>query len=445
MNLNWFSPLPPAKTGVADFLSGILPALTKRARVTLWTDQPKWDSSIERFARVRSYRLTEMPWDELNRADLNFYNIGNNHLFHGSIWQVARRQPGAVILHDFRVHEFFESLYGNQWQDPAGYLAQMERHYGEEGLAAAAEYVQNGATAIHSLAERYPLTPLALENSLGVLVHTREAYQELKQANRWLVTYAPLAFSRVLTSTRLGQPTDKRHAHGQPYRLIIFGFIGRNRQLDLLLETLAQFPQKDQFRLDIYGEVWDAGHIRKLISSFGLGKLVTLRGFVSQDDLDAALSSADLAINLRYPTMGEASISQLRIWAHALPTLVTRVGWYGEIPANVVAHVRPGYESVDIQGHLDSFLADPGRFARMGQQGQQLLAAQHSPEAYVRAVLELATQAKEFRPQAVAYNLAERAGILMSAWADALASDEALRKVAEEILALTEGAKRAEA
>ncbi|HEY5028791.1 MAG TPA: glycosyltransferase family 1 protein, partial [Candidatus Angelobacter sp.] len=63
MNLNWFSPLPPAKTGVADFLSGILPDLTKRARVTLWTDQPEWNSSLEKFAKVRSYRLAEMPWD----------------------------------------------------------------------------------------------------------------------------------------------------------------------------------------------------------------------------------------------------------------------------------------------------------------------------------------------------------------------------------------------
>jgi len=442
MNLNWFSPLPPARTGIADYVSEVLPALTERAHVTLWTDQTKWDPSIEKHAEVRTYRLEQIPWVELNRADLNFYNLGNNHLFHGSIWQVARRQPGAVILHDLRLHEFFDSLYRHQWQDTAGYLAQMETHYGEEGRNAAAESVKNGATAMHSLAERYPLTALALENSLGVLVHTREAYRELQQANRWLVAYAPLPFSQ----TRPGRGTSGRprgtRAKGEPYRLIVSGFINRNRRLDALLQALAQFPRKDKFHLDIYGEVWDPGHVRRRIQTLGLGKLVTLRGFVSADDLDVALSSADLAINLRYPTMGEASISQLRIWAHALPTLVTRVGWYGDIPANVVAHVRPEYETLDIQEHLSNFLADPERFAQMGQQGQQLLAEQHSPPAYVEAVLELATQAKEFRPQAVAYNLAEGAGMLMSAWADALASDEALRKVAEEILVLTEGSHR---
>ena len=442
MNLNWFSPLPPARTGIADFVSGILPALTARARVTLWTDQTKWDRSIEKYAQVRSFRLEQMPWNELNRADLNFYNMGNNHLFHGSIWQVARLQPGAVILHDLRLHEFFDSLYRNQWQDTDGYLAQMATHYGEAGRNAAEESVKNGSTGIHSLAERYPLTALALENSLGVLVHTREAYQELKQANRWLVAYAPLPFSQTLQSPPTRERQKELRANGQPFRLIVFGFINRNRRLDALLRALAQFPQKDKFLLDIYGEVWDPGYIRKQIQSLGLGRQVTLRGFASESDLDVALAAADLAVNLRFPTMGEASISQLRIWAHALPTLVTSVGWYGGLPDDVVAHVRPEHEALDIQEHLNAFLADPDRFAQMGEQGRRLLAEQHSVEGYVEALMDLAVQAKEFRPRAVAYKLTERVGVSMSAWADALASDEALRKAAEEIFVLTNGAKR---
>jgi len=437
MNLNWFSPLPPAKTGIADFVSGVLPLLSRRAQVTLWTDQTKWDRSIEQHAEVRSYRLEQMPWMDLNRGDLNFYNLGNNHLFHGSIWQVARRQPGAVILHDLSLHEFFDSLYREQWQDTDGYLAHMENHYGEEGRNAAAESVRNGATSIHALTERYPLTALALENSLGVLVHTREAYEELKQANRWVLAYAPLPFSPKPPTPLSREQPQRIRVNGQPYRLIVFGFINRNRRLDLLLETLAQYPQKDKFLLDIYGEVWDPGHIRKQIQVLGLGRQVTLRGFASESELDVALGNADLAVNLRYPTMGEASISQLRIWAHGLPSLVTRVGWYGGLPDNVVAHVRPEHEALDIQDHLNAFLAEPDRFARMGEQGRQLLAEQHSVEQYVDAVLDLAVQAKEFRPRAVAYKLAERVGISMSAWADALPSDEALRKVAQEIHVLT--------
>src|SRR5687768_13332150 len=438
MKLNWFSPLPPARTGIADFVQGVLPALSERARVTLWTDQMKWDRSIEQYVDVRSYQVEQMPWEELNLADLNVYKLGNNHLFHGSIWQVARRQPGAVILHDLSLHEFFDSLYRHQWQDTDGYLAQMETHYGEEGRNAASESVKNGATSIHALAERYPLTALALENSLGVLVHTREAYDELKRANRWVLAYAPLPYAAKVAHLQSREQFKTRRVNGQPYRLIVFGFINRNRRLDVLLETLAQFPQKDKFLLDIYGEVWDPGHIRKQIQVLGLGRQVTLRGFAPESELDVALGSADLAVNLRYPTMGEASISQLRIWAHGLPSLVTRVGWYGGLPDNVVAHVRPDHEAEDIQEHLSAFLDHPDRFAQMGEQGRRLLMEQHSVAKYVDAVLDLAVQAKQFRPRAFAYKLAERVGISMSPWADALDSDQALRKVAEEIYVLTQ-------
>ncbi|MGZ5437139.1 MAG: hypothetical protein ACXW3F_13885, partial [Pyrinomonadaceae bacterium] len=108
MKLNWFSPLPPAKSGIAvDFFRTILPALSSRADVTLWTDQSEWASTLENHARVRTFQLNEMPWVELNRADVTFFNLGNNHLFHGTIWEVSRRLAGVTILHDLRLDEFF--------------------------------------------------------------------------------------------------------------------------------------------------------------------------------------------------------------------------------------------------------------------------------------------------------------------------------------------------
>jgi hypothetical protein len=137
--------------------------------------------------------------------------------------------------------------------------------------------------------------------------------------------------------------------------------------------------------------------------------------------------------------MGEASISQLRIWAHALPTLVTHIGWYASLPEDVVAHVRMEHESADIKRHLNAFLSSPGSFAEMGERGRRLLDEEHSVERYVEAVLDLAVSAQEFRPRAVAYQLAERVGISVSPWADALVSDEELHKAAEEIFILTNG------
>ena len=87
MKINWFCPLPPAKTSIADdYLIGILPSLSKRTELILWTDQSSWDPKLEKVATVRRYDPQRLSWLDLNYADVTFYNIGNNHLFHASIW-----------------------------------------------------------------------------------------------------------------------------------------------------------------------------------------------------------------------------------------------------------------------------------------------------------------------------------------------------------------------
>src|SRR3712207_3100505 len=102
MKLNWFSPLPPAKTGIADYTLRLLPALCSKADVVLWTDRPSWSSEIEQYADVRYYQLDNLPWADIHRADLNIYHIGNNCDFHSGIWQVSRQCPGCAILHDVK-------------------------------------------------------------------------------------------------------------------------------------------------------------------------------------------------------------------------------------------------------------------------------------------------------------------------------------------------------
>ena len=56
------------------------------------------------------------------------------------------------------------------------------------------------------------------------------------------------------------------------------------------------------------------------------GNLVQLHGYTPEKELNKVLEKSHLAINLRYPTMGEASGSQLRIWYHALPSSGDRRG-----------------------------------------------------------------------------------------------------------------------
>jgi len=414
MILNWFSPLPPAKTGIAAYTARILPALCRQAQIILWTDQDEWAPALENYAEVRRYQPERIAWAELNRSDMSVYHIGNNRLFHGPIWQVSRCHPGIVILHDLCLQHFFAGLYRDQWNDRAGYVAQMERYYGQTGHQDA-EAFWNGCLTVDYMVESYPLTSLAVDNALGVLMHSAHDRDDLQWKNPCPVIYAPLPYP---ASQRAPEMHPARiHAGGLPYRIIIFGYIDVNRRLDALLQAIAGLPERDQFCLDIYGQLWDHDYVHRQIQSLGLQELVTWHGFVSEAELNAALETSHLGINLRYPTMGEASLSQLQMWDHALPTLVTQVGWYANCPEDAVAFVRPGHEISDIQAHLRAFLANPDRFAIMGKRGRHILEEQHAPEVYTQAVMQLATEAQRFRPRAAAYDLAQRVSRVMRVWA----------------------------
>jgi glycosyltransferase involved in cell wall biosynthesis len=435
--MNWFSPLPPARTGIADYTFGILAELSHRAEVTLWTDRAGWDPALEQYATVRHYQPDRVDWVEVNRAGLSFYNIGNNHLHHASIWQVSRQSPGVVILHDARLHDFFESLYRGHWRDEAGYLAQIEKHYGEEGLLAATEFVTARHGDFDLMAQRFPLTPAVLENALAAVVHTKNAFDELQLDSRCPVFYAPLPSAPISPrQNTVGRPAGS----AGPHRLIIFGHIGRNRRLDAVLEALTQLSPQNRFQLDIYGEIDDAKTLRQRIHAHDLKNAVKVHGYAPAEDLDHALSTASLAINLRYPTMGEASASQLRIWEHGLPSLVTKVGWYASLSEETVAHVRPEHEVADIRSHLESFLDDPERFARMGKQGRRVVETEHHPATYSDTIVSLAANARQFKLRHAAFDLAERSGAIMGAWSSLMKNDgDAPKRVANTIHKLIAG------
>lgn len=431
MKINWFSPLPPAPTDIAGYTMRLLTALQEQAEIILWTNQLTWDAEIENYAPVRRYQFEQMPWAEINQGDLNIYHIGNNGEFHTEIWLISRQSPGLVVVHDSKLQDLFANIYKEKWDDRQGYLAQMKRYYGSKGEDAA-EAFWLGAVSTSFMAEYYPLTDLALENSIAVITHNQEEYNSLEKKERWLVGYIPLPYKIKSHSTN-----KIKFSTSPPYRLIMFGYINTNRRLEVILEALSTFEGKNAFTLDIYGQIWNQNLVKEKIKALGLRDRVKIHGFVTELVLDKALANADLAINLRYPTMGEASGSQLRIWSHSLPSLVTKIGWYASLPEDTVAFVRHNREIEDIQQQLLNFLDNPQEFKTIGKQGKKLLETQHTPEIYAQAIINFADKACQFRSKSVAYQLTKRVGQQMSSWVDYSLSEQEISRTAEAIHFLT--------
>jgi glycosyltransferase involved in cell wall biosynthesis len=434
--LDVFTPLPPLPTEIANHSAAMLPALAALAEVRVWTAQDSWlpvpGVAVHRFSPYA------IPFPELNQADATFFNLGNNAPFHAAIYHVARQKPGIVILHDTNMQHFF-AYHGTHGPENAPlYLEAMRRWYGPAAEAEAAQLIA-GTLPIEALAARYPLTLEAAEGAIGIVTHNEAESLALARMTRLPVYQVPLSFDLK----RVPPPRAFQRREGPPWRLLVFGFIGNNRRLQGILHALARSEVRHLFVLDVYGVLEQPEAFDALVNELGLAAQVVRHGFVERVVLEQALARADLALNLRYPTMGEASSSQLHIWANALPTLVSRVGWYAALPEDTVFHVDPAREVEDIQAHLAAFARDRAPFDAAGQRGRERLLALHGTERYAEGLVEIAREAPVQHSRRAAVDMARTATRHLLELAGADAMPLLTQPIAERIATLC--ASRAEA
>jgi len=440
MKLNWFSPVPPAPSAVALHNAVVLPELSRRATVTVWVHQTTWSPELEDYARVSRYDPDNVPWAEINSADASIYHLGNEPNFHGPIWRVNRQHPGVVVLHDLGLQYLFAILALNdRGLIREEYRQMMAFHY-PDGGARLAEAFLNGEYGVEELCESCPLTLAALENATAVGVHTQIGSSLIESVTTLPVKYVPLA-------TEHHQPSSSSDAKPDDglRRIIMFGFIGTNRRLESVLQVLRDFPEKHRFCLDVYGKVSDETPVRHMIDDFGLREIVTIHGFVPELELATALTRSDLALNLRDPTMGEASVSQLQIWQHALPSLVTDTGWYSTLPKDTVAMVGRESELQDIENHLSNLLREPETYRAIGRNGRRHVEEHHTVDAYVGSLLELVDASLRARPSQAVSRIARRAGRAISPWFSDSAAGVLLPSLAETISRVFDESPPAEA
>lgn len=98
MRIAYFSPLPPARSGIADYSRDLLPYLAREMDLTLYTAVPEQiDETLRQQFAVRP--LAAYP-QERWQFDLPLYQMGNS-AHHADLYAMMRRYPGVVVLHDY--------------------------------------------------------------------------------------------------------------------------------------------------------------------------------------------------------------------------------------------------------------------------------------------------------------------------------------------------------
>jgi len=420
MNICWLSPLDPKATEIARYSAQILPFLEAYVGVSAVHDgnvgnNPDWWE-----------RRAEQSADEEGVAPLSIYHIGNNPL-HLPVHKQALREPGMVVLHDMGLVDLAKHL-SYQSDDPDLWKWQMREQYGED-VYALENRSENSAACHNEMAAKYPLFQPFVEKALGVIVHSRYARDAL---------FRHLPTGIQVKQLNLPAPTPpaiaSRDYLSHPLRFVFCGHLGPNRRLIEFFKAWGRLDSPGKISLELFGNIRNDRQLIQYAEHFGVADYLHFRGYVEESELEKALHCAHFAINLRWPTMGEASASQLRYWSAALPTLVTDVGWYGELPDEVVCKISADSEIDDIHALLEDALAFPEKYQRVGQCGWEYLRSQHSAETYAR---ELASFAQELCSRRLAYRALDQELVTIIASMCTYGSDTGLFRDAIEIAADT--------
>lgn len=329
-----FSPLPPTRSGIADYTAELLPALGRRVPVTAVV-------ASERDLRPVEGAEVVSELEYRRRSALHglphLYQLGNN--LHGAfVYRAALRRPGVVLLHDPVLHGLVDALTLDRG-DWAGYEAVLAENYGPAGRRLA----RLRRVGVFSPAQRglLPLHRHVLDRSRGVIVHSRFAASRLEVAADVPVRVVPHHVSpavaawdgldRAEARARLGLPDG-----GEPL-LLSLGFVTRTKGLDVALGALACLKSEGvACRLVVAGAEDGSIDVTSAVREAGVEDRTHILGWVPDTEFFALLRAANLLLLLRPSSSGESSGVLARALGAGLPALAYDVGPASEYPDMLV-------------------------------------------------------------------------------------------------------------
>ena len=382
MKVAYYSPLPPSRSGIADYSALLLPALRERIEEIVVAEPGRRDPA----------------------ADIALYHVGNDPDAHGWIVDALGRRPGVVVLHEFVLHHLISGITLGRG-NARGYFDAMERELGVTGRLLALGVADNLLPLIwETQPERFPLAGVVLDLAQGLIVHSHYVESRAREAGYegqiWRVPHPAWPDVAVAPADLAGEPL-----------IGCFGYLNVNKRVPQLLEAFSLLRRsRPGARLLLVGATGERFDLERRLERLGLtGEAIMREDYVPEERLWSLMAACDVLVNLRSPTMGETSGSVLRGLGLGKPMLVSDVGWFAELPDDVALKIPVDeYEVPTIAAALG--LA-AHRSAELGEAAHAYVRREHdlarSADAYVAALEQAA--GGEAVADAVLWRIAEAA------------------------------------
>ncbi len=389
LRLDFVSPLPPVRSGIADYSADLLPHLGALAdlRLIRLPGQPMAPAVAAAWPCADAAALA-------GDGRLPLYQMGNNR-HHEGVQELALRQPGVLTLHDVVLHHLLLDVTLGRG-DFKGYGERLRRDHGwiGEAVAVAKRWGAYGTAPIFAL----PAHRTLLRRQRGILVHSAWAAGVVREEDPAVrVRAVPMGVPLPPPAAGEGEAgRTLRRRFGVPEDAPVvgsFGFQTPIKRTALGVWALAA-PGLERLHLLVVGEESAPGDLMETARRAGVAARVHVTGYLPFADLEAAIAAADLCLNLRYPTAGETSASLLRVMAAGRPAIVSDYAQFADLPAAVALKVPlapdggGAVEAAALAACLAELLREPRRLQAMGEAAREHVRMHHDPRRAAAAVAE---------------------------------------------------------
>jgi glycosyltransferase involved in cell wall biosynthesis len=354
------TPLPPARSGIADYSWRLAHALAAYVEVDLVHEGSKAGPIPESpyIGLVSPYGL--LTRDSILAYDEVVYVMGNSS-HHAVAYELMSQRKGSVMIHEARFTGFFEwyTREHGEAHDSAWFQGLLREEYqGVEPSLGRHDWLSNSDAAREGLYLTGPLVDMA-HRVLTTSAFTAELTRLQRPGRRDDIVDIGFGYPRL-------EPSDR---HEGLRWISTFGYQNEIKAADIIIEAFATVAdEQPHLKLAVVGEVARefAPVIEGLIEDHGLAGRVVMTSRVESDEYEAWLRRTDIAIQIRRITNGEVSAAVGDCLSYGIPTIVTAVGPAAELPDSVVRKTPSGFNTSDIASSIRDLMSDPSARSELG-------------------------------------------------------------------------------
>jgi glycosyltransferase involved in cell wall biosynthesis/SAM-dependent methyltransferase len=306
----FFSPLPPARSGIADYSAALLEELKKLVDVEVFASKP----------------LSFNP----KNFDVTLYQVGNN-VYHDFCYEAAMDHPGVVVVHEANLHHLIAdiTIKRGDWD---AYMRAVEQEGSPEDLQFAQRVRKLEVGPDY---EGVPMLRQLLGRSKAAIVHSGCVETELRGAG------FEGAVARIPHGAWIpdANRSDFRERLGLDETTPLIGIFGFLKPYKRIAESLRAFRRLVRVhplaKMILVGEPHPDLQLDSLIRSLDLGSNVRVLGFRPIEEFVGYLAACDIVLNLRYPTVGDNSGTLMRALGLGKAVVVSEVGSFSELPETI--------------------------------------------------------------------------------------------------------------